>query len=88
MEMIWVCWFIFGLVSGLILYALDEREHYRNRDRDPDVPDAPRELDGVDRNIPSSEEIEKVLHYFAIGASHREQEVINYLIEEHGGEEE
>lgn len=88
MELIWVLWFIYGLLSGVMAYAVVETELNRNRNRDPDVPDPSGESDGVDRYIPSPEEISEVLRYHRIGASHKEQAVIDYLIEEHGGEEE
>lgn len=78
---------LFAIIAILVFLVLDKDELNTDRDSDTDGNDADGKSDGVVRN-PTSEEIEKVLHYFAIGASHREQEVINYLIEEHGGEEE
>lgn len=78
------------LVAGGVLYAdwMDKRELYRDRGCISDVGDPDRQRDGMDRYIPTPEEIEQVLYVLRIGASNREKEVIDYLIDKEGEEDE
>lgn len=88
MELIWVCWFIFGLVSGVIVSVscMVKGTHDGHCNSVPDSDEPDRERDGVDRHIPTSEEITMILTYFKVGASHRETEVLDYLIDKEGGD--
>lgn len=88
MELIWVCWFIFGLVSGVIVSVscVVKGKHDECDSSVPDSPDNGRECNGMDRHIPTSEEITMILTYFKVGASHRETEVLDYLIDKEGGD--
>lgn len=88
MELIWVCWFIFGLVSGVIVsvFSVFKGEHDGHCNSVPDSDNADRECNGVDRHIPTPEEITMILTYFKVGASHRETEVLDYLIDKEGGD--
>ena len=88
MELIWVCWFILGLVSGVIVSVFsvvkDKHDGHCNSVSDSDNDD--RECNGMDRRIPTPEEITMILTYFKVGASHRETEVLDYLIDKEGGD--
>lgn len=88
MELIWVCWFIFGLVSGVIVSVWSmvkgTYDGHCNSVSDTDKPDG--ECNGMDRHIPTPEEITMILTYFKVGASHRETEVLDYLIDKEGGD--
>ena len=88
MELIWVCWFILGLVSGVIVsvFSVCKGEHDGHCNSVPDSDNNGRERDGVDRRIPTPEEITMILTYFKVGASHRETEVLDYLIDKEGGD--
>ncbi len=90
MELIWVCWFIFGLVSGVIVSVscMVKGTHDRCDNSVPDSPDNGRECNGMDRRIPSPEEISNVLYLFRIGASNREKRVLDYLIDKEGEDDE
>lgn len=88
MELIWVCWFIFGLVSGVIVsvFSVCKGENDGHCNSVPDSDNDGRECNGVDRHIPAPEEITMILTYFKVGASHRETEVLDYLIDKEGGD--
>ena len=88
MELIWVCWFIFGLVSGVVVsvFSVCKGEHDGHCNSVPDSDNDGRERNGMDRRIPTSEEITMILTYFKVGASHRETEVLDYLIDKEGGD--
>lgn len=88
MELIWVCWFIFGLVSGVIVsvFSVCKGEHDGHCNSVPDSDNNIREHNGMDRRIPTPEEITMILTYFKVGASHRETEVLDYLIDKEGGD--
>lgn len=88
MELIWVCWFIFGLVSGVIVsvFSVVKDKHDGHCNSVPDSDNADRECNGMDRRIPTPEEITMILTYFKVGASHRETEVLDYLIDKEGGD--
>lgn len=88
MELIWVMWFIFGLVSGVIVsvFSVCKGEHDGHCNSVPDSDNADRECNGMDRRIPTPEEITMILTYFKVGASHRETEVLDYLIDKEGGD--
>lgn len=90
MELIWVCWFILGLVSGVIVSVscLVKGKHDGCDNSVPDSPDNGRECNGMDRRIPTSEEITDVLRYFRVGASHKETWVLDYLIDKETDDEE
>ena len=90
MELIWVCWFILGLVSGVVVSAwcVVEGKHDRHCNSVPDSNGNIRERDGMDRRIPTSEEITDVLRYFRVGASHKETWVLDYLIDKEGEDDE
>lgn len=86
MELIWVCWFILGLVSGVIVSAscVVKDKHDGHCNSVPDSDNDGRERDGMDRRIPTPEEITMILTYFKVGASSRETEVLDYLIDKEG----
>jgi len=88
MELIWVCWFIFGLVSGVIVsvFSVCKGEHDGHCNSVPDSDNDDRERNGMDRRIPTPEEITMILTYFKVGASYRETEVLDYLIDKEGGD--
>lgn len=88
MELIWVCWFIFGLVSGVIVsvFSVVKDKHDGHCNSVPDSDNDDRECNGMDRRIPTPEEITMILTYFKVGASHRETEVLDYLIDKEGGD--
>lgn len=90
MELIWVCWFILGLVSGVIVsvscVAKGKHDGCDSSVSDSDNPD--RECDGMDRHIPTPEEITNVLRYFRVGASHKELMVLDYLLDKETDDEE
>lgn len=86
MELIWVAWAVFGLIMGVILGVLVERERNEYNDSISDNPDPDRKCDGMDRRIPTPEEITMILTYFKVGASCRETEVLDYLIDKEGGD--
>lgn len=88
MELIWVCWFIFGMIMGALVGLLVERESNGNSDNtsDPDV--TAGQCDGMDRPDPTPEEISNVLYLFRIGASNREKRVLDYLIDKEGEDDE
>ena len=72
----------FGFILiGVVVGELRERTSDRHSDLDPDVVDLNRERDGMDRYIPSPEEINAVLYVCRTGASPFEREVLDYLIE-------
>ena len=88
MELMWVMWFILGLVSGVIVSVFsvvkDKHDGHSNSVSDSDNND--RECNGMDRHIPTPEEITMILTYFKVGASCRETEVLDYLIDKEGGD--
>lgn len=88
MELIWVMWFIFGLVSGVIasVSCVVKDKHDVHCNSVPDSNNDTRECNGMDRRIPTPEEITMILTYFKVGASHRETEVLDYLIDKEGGD--
>lgn len=88
MEVIWVCWFIAGLVSGVAVSAwcVVEGKHDGHCNSVPDTDKPDRECGSVDRHIPTPEEITMILTYFKVGASNRETEVLDYLIDKEGGD--
>lgn len=88
MELIWVMWFILGLVSGVIVsvFSVVKDKHDGHCNSVPDSNGNIRERDGMDRHIPTPEEITMILTYFKVGASHRETEVLDYLIDKEGGD--
>ena len=86
MELIWVAWAVFGLIVGVILGVLVEREHDKSDNPAPDPTDNGRKHNGMDRRIPTPEEITMILTYFKVGASCRETEVLDYLIDKEGGD--
>ena len=90
MELIWVCWFILGLVSGVIVsvFSVCKGEHDGHCNSVPDSDNADRECNGMDRRIPTSEDITDVLRYFRVGASHTETWVLDYLIDKETDDEE
>lgn len=85
--------FCFGILGGVvfalitILFLMDKDFHDRDRSGDSDADDPVRECNGMDRDIPTPEEIEEILHTFRIGASQREKRVIEYLIDKEGTHE-
>lgn len=86
MELIWVAWAVFGLIMGVLISVLVEREHDKSDNPVPDPADNGRKHNGMDRHIPTPEEITMILTYFKVGASHRETEVLDYLIDKEGGD--
>lgn len=90
MELIWVCWFILGLVSGVIVsvFSVVKDKHDGHCNSVPDSDNDDREHNGMDRRIPTSEDITDVLRYFRVGASHKETWVLDYLIDKETGNEE
>lgn len=88
MELIWVMWFIFGLVSGVVasVFSVCKGKHDGHCNSVPDSDNNGRECNGMDRHIPTPEEITMILTYFKVGASHRETEVLDYLIDKEGGD--
>ena len=84
MELIWVFWFILGIIAGTVANVLAERESDKHRNSDIDASVTPGERDGMDKPIPSPAEIEAVLYILRIGASRREKDVIDYLIDKEG----
>lgn len=90
MELMWVMWFIFGLVSGVIasVSCVVKDKHDGHCNSVPDSDNNGREHNGVDRRIPTSEEITDVLRYFRVGASHKETWVLDYLIDKETDDEE
>lgn len=88
MELIWVMWFIFGLVSGVIVSVscVAKGKHDGCDNSVPDSNNDTRECNGMDRPDPTPEEITMILTYFKVGASHRETEVLDYLIDKEGGD--
>lgn len=90
MELIWVLWFIFGLVSGVIVsvFSVCKGTHDGHCDSVPDSDSNSRECDGMDRPDPTPEEISNVLYLFRIGASNREKRVLDYLIDKEGEDDE
>lgn len=86
MELIWVAWAVFGLIMGMLISVLIEREHDKSDNPVPDPDDNGRKHNGMDRRIPTPEEITMILTYFKVGASCRETEVLDYLIDKEGGD--
>ena len=90
MELMWVMWFIFGLVSGVIVsvFSVCKGEHDGHCNSVPDNDNTDRECNGMDRPDPTPEEISNVLYLFRIGASNREKRVLDYLIDKEGEDDE
>lgn len=90
MELMWVMWFIFGLVSGVIVsvFSVVKDKHDGHCNSVPDSDNNGRERDGMDRPDPTPEEISNVLYLFRIGASNREKRVLDYLIDKEGEDDE
>ena len=88
MELIWVLWFIFGMIMGASVGLLVERKSDGCSDSSSDSVDTARQSDGMDRPDPTPEEISNVLYLFRIGASNREKRVLDYLLDKEGEDDE
>lgn len=86
MELIWVGWCLLGMIMGVFIGAVLETEHDGHNDNHDHSDSDDRKRDGMDRHIPTPEEISTVLYLLRIGASQREKEVIDYLIEKEGND--
>ena len=86
MELIWVAWAVFGLIVGVLISVLVEREHDKSDNPVPDSDNNGRKYNGMDRHNPTPEEITMILTYFKVGASCRETEVLDYLIDKEGSD--
>lgn len=84
MELIWVVWFIFGMIMGALVGLLVETKSDGHNDNSSDPVDVVWECNGMDRPDPTPEEISNVLYLFRIGASNREKRVLDYLIDKEG----
>ena len=79
MELVWVGWFVFGLIVGVCI-GLAERKSDTDNNRHISDPGVDREYSSMDR--PSTGEMLNVLYGLKLGACKYEREVMDYIAEE------
>ena len=93
MELIWGIWFFFGLITGTLMFlgvsSANERLFEGKHDKHRPVPlphGGDDRMGGSDpvHYQPTSEEINMVLNNFRVGASQKEKQIIDYLMDGEG----